>query len=310
MLGAAGGIGQPISLLMAMNPHVSRLSLYDIVRTPGVACDLSHIDHPCKVEGYNGPENLAKVLDGSDVVIIPAGVPRKPGMTRDDLFKTNAGIAMNLAKACAQSCPKACILVICNPVNSTVPIFSETFKKMGVHDPRKIMGVTELDSVRARKFIAEALGMEPSACNIPVIGGHAGTTIIPLLSQLPDNKIAKLDVPSLTHRIQFGGDEVVVAKAGMGSATLSMAYAGAIFAESVLKGLKGEEGIVEPAYVEHEVYGCPFFASQVELGKDGVKNCLPIPKTITNEEETKIKEAIPIIQKQIANGIKYVDQNF
>ena len=58
------------------------------------------------------------------------------------------------------------------------------------------------------------------------------------------------------------------------------------------------------------MYGCPFFASQVELGKDGVKKCLPIPKTITNEEETKIKEAIPIIQKQIANGIKYVDQNF
>lgn len=84
---------------MAMNPLVSRLSLYDIVRTPGVAVDLSHIDRSCKVEGYNGQDNLLKVLDGSDVVIIPAGVPRKPGMTRDDLFNTNAGIAMNLAKA-------------------------------------------------------------------------------------------------------------------------------------------------------------------------------------------------------------------
>ena len=310
MLGAAGGIGQPISLLMAMNPHVSRLSLYDIVRTPGVACDLPHIDHPCKVEGYNGPENLAKVLDGSDVVIIPAGVPRKPGMTRDDLFKTNAGIAMNLAKACAQSCPKACILVICNPVNSTVPIFSETFKKMGVHDPRKIMGVTELDSVRARKFIAEALGMEPSACNIPVIGGHAGTTIIPLLSQLPDNKIAKLDVPSLTHRIQFGGDEVVAAKEGAGSATLSMAYAGAIFAESVLKGLNGEKGIIEPAYIEQDLYGCKFFASQVELGKDGVERPIPIPKNLTKTEEANIQEAIPALQKQIAKGIQFTDENF
>ena len=289
VLGAAGGIGQPVSLLMAMNPLVSRLSLYDIVRTPGVAVDLSH---------------------GSDVVIIPAGVPRKPGMTRDDLFNTNAGIAMNLAKACATACPKACILVICNPVNSTVPIFSETFKKMGVHDPRKIMGVTELDSVRARKFISEALGMCPKECNIPVIGGHAGTTIIPLLSQLPDNKISKLDVPAITKRIQFGGDEVVAAKEGAGSATLSMAYAGATFAGSILRGLNGETGIIEPAYIEQDVLGCKFFASQCELGRQGVERAIPIPKNITATEQANINEAIPALQKQIAKGIAFTDKNY
>lgn len=299
-----------MSLLMAMNPLVSRLSLYDIVRTPGVAVDLSHIDRTCKVEGYNGQDNLLKVLDGSDVVIIPAGVPRKPGMTRDDLFNTNAGIAMNLAKACATACPKACILVICNPVNSTVPIFSETFKKMGVHDPRKIMGVTELDSVRARKFISEALGMCPKECNIPVIGGHAGTTIIPLLSQLPDNKIEKLDVTAVTKRIQFGGDEVVVAKAGMGSATLSMAYAGSVFADAVLQGLSGKRGIIMPAYVEQNVHGCQFFASQCEMGREGIEKILPIPTNITAREEAAINAAVPVIQAQISKGLKYVDQNF
>lgn len=293
-----------------MNPLVSRLSLYDIVRTPGVAVDLSHIDRTCKVEGYNGQDNLLKVLDGSDVVIIPAGVPRKPGMTRDDLFNTNAGIAMNLAKACATACPKACILVICNPVNSTVPIFSETFKKMGVHDPRKIMGVTELDSVRARKFISEALGMCPKECNIPVIGGHAGTTIIPLLSQLPDNKIEKLDVTAVTKRIQFGGDEVVVAKAGMGSATLSMAYAGSVFADAVLQGLSGKRGIIMPAYVEQNVHGCQFFASQCEMGREGIEKILPIPTNITAREEAAINAAVPVIQAQISKGLKYVDQNF
>lgn len=295
---------------MAQNPMVSRLSLYDIVRTPGVAVDLSHIDRTLKVEGYNGQDNLLKVLDGSDVVIIPAGVPRKPGMTRDDLFNTNAGIAMNLAKACATACPKACILVICNPVNSTVPIFAETFKKMGVHDPRKIMGVTELDSVRARKFIGDALGLEPSACNIPVIGGHAGTTIIPLLSQIPNNGIAKLDVPAITKRIQFGGDEVVAAKEGAGSATLSMAYAGATFANSVLRGLNGEKGIIEPTYIEQDLFGCKFFASQVELGKDGVERAIPIPKNLTEAEQANIKEAIPALQKQIEKGIKFIEANY
>ena len=142
-----------------------------------------------------------------------------------------------------------------------------------------------------------------------MIGGHAGTTIIPLFSQLPGNKIAKLDVPSLTHRIQFGGDEVVAAKEGAGSATLSMAYAGAIFAESVLKGLNGEKGVIEPAYIEQDLYGCKFFASQVELGKDGVERPIPIPKNLTKTEEANIQEAIPTLQKQIAKGIQFTDDN-
>lgn len=80
-MGAAGGIGQPLSLLMKLNPLVTNLSLYDIVNTPGVAADLSHIDTGSKVTGFKG-DGLHDALTGSDVVIIPAGVPRKPGMTR------------------------------------------------------------------------------------------------------------------------------------------------------------------------------------------------------------------------------------
>lgn len=100
ILGAAGGIGQPLSLLMKLNPLVTSLSLYDIVNTPGVAADLSHIDTHSTVVGYKG-DDLKKSLEGCDVVLIPAGVPRKPGMTRDDLFNTNAGIVQTLAEAAA-----------------------------------------------------------------------------------------------------------------------------------------------------------------------------------------------------------------
>ena len=295
---------------MSVSPRVHDLALYDLMNTPGVATDLSHINSCCTVEGYTGPKAIKQVLKGADVVLIAAGLPRKPGMTRDDLFLVNAGIAMDLAKACATYCPDACALVITNPVNSTVPIFSEVYRKMGVLNPKKIMGVTELDTLRASTFIGQELNVKEKIGVIPIVGGHAGKTIIPLFSQLPDNQMTLIDIPSITHRVQFGGDEVVVAKAVTGSATLSMAYAGALFANSVLKGLQGEEGIIEPAYVQQDVYGCQFFASQVELGVEGVKSCIPIPKTITNEEETKIKEAVPIIQEQIAKGIKYVDQNF
>lgn len=79
MLGGAGGIGQPMALLLKQSPLISKLALYDIVGTPGVAADLSHIETQAQVTGHVGPEQLAEALQGSDVVVIPAGVPRKPG---------------------------------------------------------------------------------------------------------------------------------------------------------------------------------------------------------------------------------------
>ena len=211
VLGAAGGIGQPLSLLLKLNEKITHLSLFDLVNTPGVAADLSHINSKAKVVGFKGKENLAAALEGAEVVVIPAGVPRKPGMTRDDLFNTNgacvrarttlgttdwgppalapppvvpsqppcvctwppscvrgwqalpclpfatrrahlshppptpplarpcaaASIVAELAAACAKVCPKAHMLIIANPVNSTVPITAEIFKKAGVYDPKK-----------------------------------------------------------------------------------------------------------------------------------------------------------------------------
>ena len=137
MLGAAGGIGQPLSLLLKHNDNITNLSLFDIVNTPGVAADLSHINTRAKVVGHKGKENLLKALAGADVVVIPAGVPRKPGMTRDDLFNTNAGIVAELIHGVAIAAPNAHVLVISNPVNSTVPIAAEVLKKYGKYDARR-----------------------------------------------------------------------------------------------------------------------------------------------------------------------------
>ena len=82
-------------------------------------------------DGYEGAENLAAALTGCDLVVIPAGVPRKPGMTRDDLFSINAGIVRDLCVAVAENCPGALVNIISNPVNSTVPIAAEVFKQKG-----------------------------------------------------------------------------------------------------------------------------------------------------------------------------------
>ncbi|KAJ0553981.1 putative malate dehydrogenase [Helianthus annuus] len=92
-------------------------------------------------------------LTGMDLVIIPAGVPRKPGMTRDDLFKINAGIVKTLCEGIGMCCPNAIVNLISNPVNSTVPIAAEVFKKAGTYDPKRLVGVTMLDVVRANTFV-------------------------------------------------------------------------------------------------------------------------------------------------------------
>merc|ERR1712151_193687 len=226
------------SLLMKLNPRVTALTCFDVAPiTPGVAADLSHICTGAQCTGFVGDE-LKKALDGCEVVVIPAGVPRKPGMTRDDLFNINAGIVKNLVGGVAEACPKACILVISNPVNSTVPIAAEVLKQKGVYDPRRLFGVTTLDVCRARTFVSEAKGLDPVKTKVPVIGGHAGTPIVPLLSQTEPavSGFSDAERDALTHRIMFGGDEVVKAKAGGGSATLSMAYTGAQFADRVMAG--------------------------------------------------------------------------
>jgi malate dehydrogenase len=168
----------------------------------------------------------------------------KPGMTRDDLFKINAGIVRDLAKGIAEFSPKAFVLIISNPVNSTVPIAAEVLKGAGVFDPKRLFGVTTLDVVRAETFVQDITGeRDPTKTVIPVIGGHSGETIVPLFSQAkPPVKIPEDKLDALVNRkhetqdpvistnepvgVQFGGDEVVKAKDGAGSATLSMAYAG------------------------------------------------------------------------------------
>ncbi|KAI9591674.1 lactate/malate dehydrogenase [Syncephalis fuscata] len=311
VLGAAGGIGQPLSLLLKQSPLISHLSLYDIVNTPGVAADLSHINTSSKVTGHLPKDNGIKdALTGAEVVVIPAGVPRKPGMTRDDLFNTNAGIVRDLATACAQHCPEAKILIIANPVNSTVPIVSEVFKKHNVYNPKRIFGVTTLDVVRASRFVSETAGGRPEDTQVTVIGGHSGVTIIPLFSQLARlQTLNQTQLDELTHRVQFGGDEVVKAKDGLGSATLSMAYAGARFTDSVLRAASGEKGVIEPTFVRSHVLenkGIEYFSTNVELSAEGVGKIHEIG-SISAFEEKLVDAAIPELEKNIKKGVKFVN---
>lgn len=306
MLGGAGGIGQPLSLLLKQNPLVTKLSVFDIAHAKGVAADLSHINTPAKVTGHVGDAELPAALEGAQVVVIPAGVPRKPGMTRDDLFNVNAGVVQKLSAAIAKSCPKAMICIITNPVNSTVAIAAETLKKAGVYDPKRLFGVTTLDVTRARTFVADKKGLDVSKVDVPVIGGHAGGTILPLLSRTtPATTFSDEERNALTVRIQNGGTEVVEAKAGTGSATLSMALAGHELVNNVLRALKGEKGVVACTMVESSVTSCKYFANPVELGPEGVHKNLGLGALNAFEKEKLEKEVLPELKSSIAKGEEF-----
>ncbi|CAB1352438.1 unnamed protein product [Coregonus sp. 'balchen'] len=272
VLGASGGIGQPLSLLLKNSPLVGELSLFDIAHTPGVAADLSHIETRAHVTGYMGPDQLDAALKGCDVVVIPAGVPRKPGMTRDDLFNTNATIVATLADAVARNCPEAMICIIANPVNSTIPITSEVMKKYGVYNPNRVFGVTTLDIVRANTFVAELKGLDPARVNVPVIGGHAGKTIIPLISQA-------------TPKVEFPADQ--------------------LFTFSVLDAMNGKEGVVECAYVRSEETECKYFSTPLLLGKHGIEKNLGLGK-LSAFEENLVAGAIGELKGSIKKGEDFV----
>lgn len=306
VIGAAGGIGQPLALLLKQSPLVGHLSLYDLApHTPGVGADLSHINTPAKVTSYCGAENLEASLQDADVVVIPAGVPRKEGMTRDDLFNINAGIVAGIAKAASKACPNAAICIISNPVNSTVPIAAGVLKRLGTYNPKKLFGVTTLDVCRSNTFVAENQGTEANATNVTVVGGHAGRTILPLLSQVDGAKFSQADKEALTERIMFGGDEVVKAKAGAGSATLSMAYAGAHFALQVIRAANGEKGIVECSYVQSEVVpGVDFFSTPIELGPEGVSK-ISGTGPVDDFEQKILDEMVPALQDSITKGYDF-----
>jgi malate dehydrogenase len=304
VLGGAGGIGQPLSLLLKNSlPAGSELALFDVnPMVVGVGVDLSHIPTAVKVKGF-GPDDLDGCLKGSDVVIIPAGVPRKPGMTRDDLFNINAGIIRDLMAAGARVCPEALFAIITNPVNSTVAIAAETLKKAGVYNPNKLFGVTTLDVIRSKTFISELKGTDPLTTDITVIGGHSGNTILPLLSQVKGVEFSASEIEAMTPRIQNAGTEVVEAKAGGGSATLSMAEAGARFTLALVNGLNGKES-VQCCYVETEGGPARFFAQPVKLGKNGRMETLSYA-SLSGYEEKLLEEMLPTLKDNIKKGEEF-----
>lgn len=303
--GCSGGVGQPFSLLLKISTLVKELALYDVSNALGVQTDLSHINTRAKTTAFTKPNDLDSAMENADIVVITAGQARKPGMTRKDLFEKNADIIRGFTTAMIRAAPRAMLCIVTNPVNSVVPVAAGILDRANCYDPRKVFGITTLDSVRTSTFLSELLCLDPTKLCVPVIGGHSGETIVPVFSQAyPPVELPKDKIKALTVRIQNAGTEVVKAK-GTGSATLSMGFAGARFVISLCRAIKGESDIVEPAYVQSELTDAKFFATPLLLGPEGMKKNLGFGKL--NDYECRL---VDTAVKELLSDIKLADDYF
>ncbi|KAI7773012.1 hypothetical protein LA080_012489 [Diaporthe eres] len=306
LLGAAGQIGTPLSLLCKTSDLFDEISLYDLVHAPGIATDLNHIDTRAVVSGYLAAEfdGLKKALQGADFIVVTAGIAH--------LFKTNASIIRDIFTEVARTCPQAISCVVTNPVNSTVPVAVEALRKEGFFDPTRLFGVTTLDVVRASTFIAHAMGggADPKQFKVPVIGGHSGGTILPLYSQSePKVDVDAERLAKAIHRVQFGGDEIVQSKHGAGSATTCMAYAGFRFVKALLAARAGtpvtEEGYVSGGKGIAARPGIDYFAVELELGPNGANQALDFC-ALSAEENRMLEAAVKDLKLDVQSGLDFM----
>lgn len=302
---------------MAMDPLVEELAVYDldIAQTPaeGVATDLTHLERRCVTKAYalekteKPVDKLGECLKDCKLVLAPVGVPKKPGQSAEELLKVNAGIAKSIVEACSKHCPEAIVGLNINPVNSVVAAMASMYEKKGLN-PNRILGITTIDVVRANKFLHLETHAPVDKINVPVVGGGAAETCVPLFSQeAAAKKLDKATIEKLHNQVRNAPLEVEKAKLQRGSSTLAMAYAGARFGHAVLAGFAGQVS-TEYAYlkVAQPIEGLSCFATQVSFGKDGVQKVNGIGKLSEFETErlAAIKEQLGA---EIQAGLNFAD---
>jgi malate dehydrogenase len=253
------------------------------------------------VDGFNnritGSNDFAD-LAGSDVVIITAGLARKPGMSRDDLLAKNVAIVKSCAEQVAKYAPDCVLIVVTNPIDAMV---YTAFKVTGFPRERVIGMAGVLDSARYRTFLAEALGVAPRDVNALVMGIH-GDNMLPLirLANVAGVPVTDLlsteELAAIVHRTQHGGAEIVN-HLKTGSAFYTPGLAAVEMAEAVLTDSK--RVLPCAAYVEGEFgfSGC-FLGVPVVLGDKGVERIIQFK--LTGEEQKAMAESEAAVRKQMA----------
>ena len=247
--------------------------------------------HDCHLTGVNSYEDTA----GSDIVIITAGIPRKPGMSRDDLISTNAGIVKAVTQEVAKHSPQAILIIVSNPLDAMCHV---AYEAAGFPKQRVIGMAGVLDSARFRAFISMELNVSVENTHAFVLGGH-GDTMVPLprystVAGIPITELLAPDrIDALVERTRNGGAEIV-GLLKTGSAYYAPASAAVEMAESILKDKK--KILPCAAYLQGE-YGQQdlFIGVPVKLGAEGVEDIIEI--TLTEEEKQALQKSADAVQE-------------
>ena len=292
----AGNVGATAAQRLA-EKQLCDVILVDIVEgvPQGKALDLNEAapieKHDSHLTGANSYEETA----GSDIVIITAGIPRKPGMSRDDLISTNAGIVKSVTKEVASRSPEAILIIVSNPLDAMCHV---AYDASGFPKERVIGMAGVLDSARFRAFIAMELDVSVENTHAFVLGGH-GDTMVPLprystVAGIPITELMAQDrIDALVERTRNGGAEIV-GLLKTGSAYYAPASAAVEMAESILKDKK--KILPCAAYLQGE-YGQQglFIGVPVKLGARGVEDIIEI--TLTEEEKQALQKSADAVQE-------------
>lgn len=301
----AGNVGATTAFIAA-NRRLGEVVLLDIVKglPEGKALDMAEAS-PIQLSQQDvlGTTDWAATA-GSDVVIITSGVPRKPGMSRDDLLSINAGIVRDVSRKVAELSPDAAVIVVSNPLDVMVYVAGKTtgFPK------NRVMGMAgELDSARFRCFLSQELGVNVADIQCVLMGGH-GDDMVPLsrfttVSGIPVSQfINKERLDSLIDRTRKGGIEIVNLLGY--SAYYAPAAGAAKMADAILRDTKNVVCCCAWCEKQYGVGGC-FVGVPAVLGKGGVERIIELDldayeKTQFDASLGRVKELVVRVDQLLA----------
>ena len=295
-----GQIGGNLALLGAQK-ELGDIIIYDIPNAEGMikgkALDISQLTpldgYDCNIIGSSNPEDMKN----SDVVIITAGIPRKPGMNREDLLSINIKIITDVAKNVKKYAPNAFVIVLSNPLDAIV----YSFFKVSGFSKNKVIGMAGvLDSTRFKTFLAMETGYSVQDINCMVLGGH-GDTMVPItrlatIGGIPaENLISKERLDKIVERTRFGGVELVKLF-GNGSAYYAPAASAIEMAESYLKDKKRILPCAALCEGEFGINGY-FIGVPTVIGSKGIEKILDFK--LKDGEKSELNKTIEAVKKTV-----------